>query len=185
MAQKSPTTLPVRKFFGKYASAIEKARAAEERQWSGTTFREILKNAEYEPFRLISTADLWGEVGQWWPIRLLRQAAEEGDREGCKRLLDYILLHLGVQLPPGVLISFRWKRGRPNETEGIYEAWIAKGQPAVTWRVCDDLAKTFYPNEFAQAKCNPNLRKKLRDRVRGTILRHLLALGATKSVAIS
>jgi len=30
------------------------------------------------------------------------------------------------QLPKGVLVPFRWKRGRPNETEAIYEAWIAK-----------------------------------------------------------
>ena len=27
---------------------------------------------------------------------------------------------------------------------GIYEAWIAKGRPVTTGRVCDDLAKTFY-----------------------------------------
>ena len=114
---------------------------------------------------------------------MLRQAAEEGDSEGCKRLLYFFLSELDVRLPKGVLIPFRGKRGRPNKTEGIYEAWIAKDRPAPSWRVCDDLAKTFYAAEFAQAKSNPNLRKKLRDRVRATILRH--ALAATKSAPIS
>jgi hypothetical protein len=45
-----------------------------------------------------------------------------------------------VRLPKDVLIPFRWKNGRPNETEEIYEAWIAKGRPATSWRVCDDLS---------------------------------------------
>jgi hypothetical protein len=128
---------------------------------------------------------MWKEVADWWPVRLLQDAAAEGDSEGCKRILHYFLTSLGVQLPQGVLVPFRWKRGRPNETEGIYEAWIAKGQPAPAWRVCDDLAKTFYGDEFARAKSNPSLRKRLRDRVRATILRHQLALAATKSAPIS
>jgi hypothetical protein len=41
----------------------------------------------------------------------------EEDREGCKRLLHFSLLELGVRLPKGVLTPFRLKRGRPKETE--------------------------------------------------------------------
>jgi hypothetical protein len=121
---------------------------------------------------LVTTGAYWEEVSQWWPFRLVREAAEAGDREGCKRLLSFFLTQLGVFLPEGVLIPFRWKRGRPNETERIYEAWISNGRLAMTWRVCDELAKTFYAEEFAQARSNGALRKKLRDRVRATLLRH-------------
>jgi hypothetical protein len=92
---------------------------------------------------------------------------------------------MNVWLPKGVLIPFRWKRGRPNETERIYEAWIAKGRPATNWRVCDDLARAFYVDEFAQARSSPILRKRLRDRIRGTIQRHQLLEAATKSASIS
>jgi hypothetical protein len=132
---------------------------------------------------MITSGADWEEVAQWWPIRLLREAAEEGDSEGCKRLLAFFLSELGVRLPKGVLIPFQWKRGRPNETEEIYKAWIAKGRPAPSWRVCDELAKAFYAAEFAEAKSNSNLGKKLRDRVHATLLRHELA--ATKSAPIS
>ena len=185
MAKKSPTTLPIRKFFGKYANAIEKAPAAEERRLypNVAALIELIEKGEHEPPRMTTSGAVWEEVKQWWPIRVLREAAEEGDSEGYKTLLHWFLSELGVRLPKGVLIPFRGKPGRPNKTEGIYEAWIAKGRPATTGRVCDDLAKTFYADEFAQAKSNPNLRKKLRDRVRATILRH--ALAATKSAPIS
>ena len=190
MAKKSPTTLPFRKFFGEYASAIEKAHAREERQRNGkaVTLRQFVQsvaNGEFEPCRLITSADLRAEVEQWWPIRLIREAAEAGDVEGCKRLLHYFLLELQVPLPDGVLRPFRWKRGRPKETEGIYASWIERGRPALTWRVCEDLTKNFYPEEFARAKSNPNLRKKLRDRVRATIARHQQVLAATKPAGIS
>jgi hypothetical protein len=186
MAKKKPTAVPVQKFFGKYHAAIQKGRAAEKRHrrpMNVLQALELIEKGEYEVPRLITSEDLWEEVGNWWPVRLVQEAAEEGDIEGCKRILHYFLCQLGVTLPEGVLIPFRWKRGRPNETEGIYEAWIATGRPPLTWRVCEDLAKTFYADEFAHAKSNPIHRKKLRDRVRATILRHQLA--ATKSTPIS
>src|SRR6266852_1846660 len=179
MGKKSPMAVPVRKFFGKHFSAIEKGHAAEERQrrpMSLVEMFELVEKGEYEAPRWITSAEMWKEVADWWPVRLLQDAAEDGDSEGCKRILHYFLASLGVQLPKGVLVPFRWKRGRPNETEGIYEAWIAKDRPAPTWRVCDDLAKAFYGDEFARAMSNPSLRKRLRDRVRATILRHHLAL---------
>lgn len=182
MAKKNPaTTMPVRKFFGKHFAAIQRGHATEERQRSMTLMDvfESIGKGEYEIPRLITSEELWEEVRDWWPVRLLREAAEEGDREGCKRMLHYFLLQLDVPLPKGVLMPFRWKRGRPNKTEGIYEAWIAKGRPRLTWRVCEDLAKTFYGSEFAQAKSDSKQRKKLRDRVHSAVLRHQLAQAAT------
>lgn len=182
MIKKSPSKLPLGKFFGKYAPLLEQAFADERRQRPGNL---LAAGSEDQPRRMITFGRDWEDVAEWWPIVVLRQAAEEGDSEGCKRLLSLFLLELRVRLPKGVLIPFRWNRGRPNETERIYEAWVAKGRPATSWRVCDDLARAFYADEFAQAKSNSSLRKKLRDRVRGTILRHQAMAAATKSAPIS
>ena len=186
MAKKNPAAVPVQKFFGKYHAAIKKGHAAEERQRSIATVAglvELIEKGEYEAPRWITSGEMWDEVRGWWPVRLLREAADEDDSEGFKRILHYFLTSLDVSPPKGVLIPFRWKRGRPNETEGIYEAWIAKGRPSLTWRVCEDLAKTFNGDEFAHAKSNPILRRKTRNRVRAAILRHQLV--ATKPARVS
>src|SRR5213594_1622855 len=79
-----------------------------ERQRNGkaVTLRQFVQsvaNGEFEPCRLITSADLRAEVEQWWPIRLIREAAGAGDVEGRKRLLHYFLLELQVPLPDGVL----------------------------------------------------------------------------------
>jgi hypothetical protein len=34
----------------------------------------------------------------------------------------------------------------------IYAAWVAKGRPPLRWRILEELAKTFYPDQFANAK---------------------------------
>jgi hypothetical protein len=113
----------------------------------------------------------------------LRQTAEEKDSEGCKRLLHFFLSELGVRLPKGVLMPFRGKRGRPKETEPIYKTWIAQDRPKLTWRVCEDLARSFYALEFERGKSDASLRKRLRTRIRVTILRHEAAV--TKFGSIS
>ena len=184
MAKTSPTSLPVDKFFGKYASAIQKAHARENRPRL-ISAASLLDDFDFEFSRLISTDDLWRELPLWWPIRMLRDAAGQGDTEGCKRLLHYFLGNLGIHLPKGVLVPFRWNPGRPKQTERIYEAWIAKGRPVLNWRICDELAKTFYAEEFATAQSDPSLRKRLRDRIRATILRHEAAPAATKPTQVS
>jgi hypothetical protein len=184
MARKSPTTLPPGKFLGKYVSLMEKAHAAEQRRRFGNLMALLeLLDKEYKPPPMTMSGGFWKEVEQWWPFVVLRQAAEDGDSEGCKRLLYSFLSELNVQLPKDVLIPFRWKHGRPSETEAIYEAWIARGRPTTTWKVCDELAKIFYAGDFAKAKSDPKLRKNLRDRIRATLLRHRLI--ATKSIPIS
>lgn len=187
MAKKGPTTLSVREFLGKYATAIGKAPAAEARRRYPrlAALADVMEEGEYKHPGMFTLGADWDEVAEWWPFRLLCEAAAEGDSEGCKRLLHFVLLSLHVRLPKDVLVPFRWKVGRPKETAEIHEAWIAKGRPVPTWRLCDELAKAFYRDEFAQAQSNPKLRKKLRDRVRATVLRHQLALPATKFAPIS
>jgi hypothetical protein len=190
--KKSPMAVPFDKFMGNYAGDLRAGlaadRAAERRSNTGISLASLiasLEKGEYEPPRLIVSHMLWDKVEQWWPVRLLRAAAEQNDREAYKRLLHFWLCNLHVPPPEGVLTSFRWKRGRPNETEMIYAAWVAQGRPPLDWRHCDELAKTFYKDEFAKAKSDLKLRKNLRDRVRATIRRHQPVGPATKSPPIS
>jgi hypothetical protein len=192
--RRSPASLPMPEFFGKYDGLMDQAYIEEQRRLSGnlTALVEILSKQDPQLKELLRTLpkatldDSFGrQVEQWWPLRVLRRAAEGNDAEGCKRLLYFYLLELGIRLPAGVLIPFRWKPWRPNDTEAIYRAWIAENRPAVTWRVCDSLAKSFYPQEFAQAKSDPTRRKNLRDRIRATILRHERRLDATKALRVS
>jgi hypothetical protein len=184
MARKSPSALPFETFLGKQMNRMQQAYIAQHRRRYGNL--EILcelLNKDYQPPRMTTSGAEWEEVAQWWPFDVLRQTADEDDSEGCKRLLHFFLSELGVRLPKGVLMPFRGKRGRPKETEAIHKAWIARGRPRLTWRVCEDLARGFYALEFEQAKSDSSLRKKLRNRIRVTILRHEVAV--TKFGSIS
>jgi hypothetical protein len=152
---------------------MEQAQAAEQRErFSQLIALYELLHGKSPPPRLTLSGRDWDDFGQWWPMRVLRQAAEERDIEGCKRLLYVFLMELDIRLPERVLLPFRWKAGRRDETEAIYKAWVDKGSPILSGRVCGELAKQFYPEESSKAKSNPNLRKKLRDRIRATIRRH-------------
>jgi hypothetical protein len=64
------------------------------------------------------------------------------------------------------------RRGRKTkaQTRELRQAWIGRGSPSITASVCDELAKTVCPDEFAEAKRLRRL-KRLRDRIRGAILR--------------
>jgi len=143
---------------------------------------ETLKQTDWMIGGQDGAAD-WGEVAQLWPFDVLRQTVEDEDSEGCKTLLRFLLSKLGVQLPKGVLTPFRGKPERPKETESIYRAWIAQGRPKLTWRVCEDFARRFYPHEFEQAKSDLGLRNKLRNRIRVTILRHEVAVTKLESIS--
>jgi hypothetical protein len=163
---------------------MEQAYAAHQRRRFGSLmiFCELL-DKDYQPPQMTTSGADWEEVAQWWPFDVLREAVEEEDTEGCKMLLRFFLSKLGVGLPKGVLTPFRGKRGRPKETESIHKAWIAQGRPKLIWRVCEDLARSFYALEFEQAKSDLGLRKRLRTRIRVTILRHEVAV--TKFGSIS
>ncbi len=115
--------------------------------------------------------EFWDEVRSWWCIDLLREAIEDGDREGYKRLLWFFLFELGVPAPKSVLEPFRWARGRPHETENILSDWVIRRRPEPKWRLLDEMAKTHYPEEWKKAESDTGIRKNLRDRVRAIILR--------------
>ena len=108
--------------------------------------------------------EFWDEVKSWWYIELLRDAAKEGDREGFKRLLWLFLYLLEAPVPEGVLESFKWARGRPQETENVFLDWVTRGRPPVNVTLLDEMAKIHYPEEWKQAKSDTNLRRKLRNR---------------------
>jgi hypothetical protein len=175
---------PVKTFLGKHWDRMEEAHAAEYRRlYPNLVALAKLVNKSFELPPMSTSGQEWDRVAQWWPFCVLRETAREEDREGCKRLLHFFLLELGVRLPKGVLTPFRLKRGRPKETEVIYQAWIAQGRPRLTSRVCDELAQRFYGPEFARAKSYTAIRTRLRTRVKATILRHEVA--ATKFERIS
>jgi hypothetical protein len=185
MPRKDPTAVSPKQFFGKYANEILENDAREKRLAEGMNASRYAPGSEHRddltPPRLITTSELGEEVKQWWPVGLLRKAARENQSEDYKRILAYFLGMLEVPPPDGVLVPFRWKLGRPEETEMIYREWLAHGQPSLQWRALDHLAKTFYPEQFTQAKSNGKLRKNLRDRIRNTILRYKSQAAKRKS----
>ena len=181
MATRKPTQQTPKAFFGEYWNAMVEAHKAERRPRNLQTGHLGTSKAP----RLIdgkrpSSTDLWDAVEEWWPIQLLQEAAEKRDAEGFKRILSDFLRNLHAFPPKGVLVPFRWKRGRRKETENIYAAWLESGRPETDRRVCDQLAKQFYPEEYTEPKKDGKVRKKLRDRIRATIRRHD-AERATKS----
>lgn len=189
MPRKRPTAVPPAKFFGKYWKPLLEAEDRDQestRPYTASILMDRVQKGEpIEVPRFITTRMLWDEVEHWWPIRMLREAAKENDGEGFKRLLDYFLLRLRVKPPRSVLIPFRWQRGRPEETEMIYDAWVTMGRPTTQWRVLDELAKMFYADQFASARSDTKLRKNLRDRIRATIRRHEARAVATKTRSIA
>lgn len=111
-------------------------------------------------------------VRKWWPFRFLRSVAERGDAETYKRCLEVILIYLHANPPKGVLREPRLTRGRPKEAEHVYLFWCAENKPILNARICDQIAKASYPDEFDLARKDLQLRKKLRDRIRATIQRY-------------
>jgi hypothetical protein len=178
--RKKPEMLSIKMFFGKYYAAMLQGEARDLNTRLTGKFLASTESGDYPVF-LTRGEKLRAELWDWWPIRLLRTAAAENDVEGYKRILHFILLDLGVRVPAGVLVPFRWKVGRPPETERVYAAWVERGKPALDFRALDALAKHLYADEFTRALSDGTLRKKLRDRIRNTIRRHQPGVPATKS----
>jgi hypothetical protein len=171
MPRKDHRSVPIPKFFGKYAQALLEGEAGDAKQ-SRAKLKPLSVMLKPSKGSELSPALDWEAGSDWWPIRLLRRAAAKKDAEGYKRILYHVLIGLNVAPPPGVLTPFQGERGRPEQTGEIYAAWIAMGRPSTTWRVLEELAKVFYPAQFSKAKSDPTLRKNLRDRIRATIQRH-------------
>jgi hypothetical protein len=185
-ARRSPTSVSPREFFGKYADPV--FRIMHDSFPSGvrcTTLSEMMRSLDQGRTLAWLTPDEWQVCRQAPLVNLLREAKRENDCEGYKRLLYYFLGELDVKPPAGVLIPYRWKPGRPQHTQAIHEAWVAKDRPPLTWRTLDGLAKTVYPSDFARAASDAKIRKNLRDRVRAAIRRHEQVVAATKLERVS
>ncbi len=106
------------------------------------------------------------EIQQWWPVRLLRAAAQEHSPEAYRLFLDDLLIRLDIEPPDGVLVRHRRAPGAPikKSTEEIYRTWIglSKCKPS-------QLAFYVYGTEYTRA--NTKGRKTLRDRCRQAVKR--------------
>jgi hypothetical protein len=172
----NPAKLPWDRFFGKWYPKWEDGFASESGAASqyNNAVSQLGVSAEKHG------AEFWDEVRDWWPVALLREVAKEGDAENYKRLLAYFLLHLRIKPPEGVLQRFKWPVGRPGETETkiVVDAWESIGPPRrLDKQTTEQIAKIAYPMEWEQSKAEKSQarnaeQKKLRDRVRATILRH-------------
>ena len=181
--KKSPIELPLHEFFGEYWEQISSSQVLEKTLLSRSancSISEALKEIEY---RESHSPELWETVRHWWPISVLRTAADK-DAELFKRLLHYFLLQLMVKPPEGVFTPFRWPPGRPKEKgpKAVFDAWIAKKRPPLTSQVLHSIAEECYAAEYRDA--DASLRLKLRNRVRTAIL-HREPGAATKPSSIS
>ena len=104
--------------------------------------------------------------------RILKTAGGENSPEAFKWILELLIHTLGVETPLGVFTPMQkaGKPGRPisTESEKIYSWWVEMGQPSP---YKNDLAKSFYGRLFNKA--NGTDRRKLRDKCRQAVDRHL------------
>jgi hypothetical protein len=60
-----------------------------------------------------------------------------------------------------------------SQTQSAHAGWIEMGRPEpITGKICDAISKTVYRAEFEKIRLGSKQHKRLRDRVRGAILRH-------------
>jgi hypothetical protein len=131
--KKDPTAVPIKQFLGGYASAVAAGHASDKRSRANNFIDRVLRDDyEREPVTITSSAQLWDEVEDWWPVRLLRKAATEKDSESFRRLLHYWLSGLGVRVPKDAL-PLRGSPGRTlkPETLRIYQCWVEIGKPPI------------------------------------------------------
>jgi hypothetical protein len=69
-----------------------------------------------------------------------------------------------------------------DETQKLHHAWVEKGRPPISARLCDEFARTFFPAEWGKVKTGTKKHKNLRDRIRAAILRSD-ASAATKLIS--
>jgi len=113
---------------------------------------------------------------------LLRAAAAENCPEAIQDILTSLLDSIGVRTLDGVFPTPKNPRGSPvwDTTIKIYAEWVRKNQPPLKKEFLNPVAEEYYPDEWA----NKRDHKKLRDRVRGSVLRHLSKI-ATNSRRIA
>jgi hypothetical protein len=97
------------------------------------------------------------------------------DRVGLDDAGDFVVIPL---LTSGDIAAdqgeaARHEAGRPvrDSTNKIYGAWIEMGSPRLTWRVCEKLAESGFPADWAKVTPGSKGRKKLRDRASSAVRR--------------
>ncbi len=132
--KKSPAQLSLAEYFGKWGPQfLENCDIEGELHRSG--LHEHCAGRHGCAHDAIHCPARWENVREWWPFRLLREAADDGDAEEFKRLLWFVLLQLDAAAPEGVLTHDRWPRGRRVETDHIYNAWVEMGEPQIDSRI--------------------------------------------------
>lgn len=76
----------------------------------------------------------------------------------------------------------RGGRRQREQTRKLHHAWVGKGRPEITARLCDELARDFFPTEWTKVKRGSKKHKNLRDRIRSAIQRFETSL-ATKLIS--
>jgi len=103
-------------------------------------------------------------VNQWWPVRLLREAAKESSPDPFRTLLEYILREIGAKPPVSVLMPLPGKPGRPIGEKGnmIYLKWIdlrrpmkRRGKLKPDW---NRLARECFPAKFKQGSAEDRIK---------------------------
>jgi hypothetical protein len=188
--KRSAAALSGKEFEEKYASLFEEdedndSLLDETNSSTSTSISNSLKVAlkgiyrppRYRPDRAIA------ELEGWWVVRALKAAQVEKCPEGFKDLVMYLLARIGVWPPMDVFRS-TGKGGRPQKplTAIVYRAWVDLGKTKLVAKDLDDLLKQFYGDEFRRTKTGSIKHKRLRDRLRGDLLRHKNR-GATKPVS--
>jgi hypothetical protein len=156
VAKKNPAKVPFEEFMGQYASPIKNFWGLERlSREGGVSLGALLPAMENgagsgELLNLVTSHTFWDEVEHWWPIHLLRNAAEEHDSEGYKRILHLLLASLGVPPPVGVLAPWKGTAGAPKKssTDSIVKTWETLGRPYLSRQ---QLARAVYGQEFSDA----------------------------------
>jgi hypothetical protein len=150
MPKKNPLAVPIQEFLGDYADIWFALHDRERKslQSQANAWTSLFWNPG-EDERFHYDPDLWEKVQRWWPVRVLRLAADE-DPEQTKRLLYFWLRLLEVKLPEGVLVPFRGKPGRPRKdnTAAIVATWTMLGKPYLSGQL---LARKVFGESFTSA----------------------------------
>ncbi|MGA2146333.1 MAG: hypothetical protein ABSH49_15365 [Bryobacteraceae bacterium] len=146
MPKKNPLAVPLPKFFGKSYPDIQEAWQREKRNNRNCTLIEFLETLQ-EPYKC--DPELWDTMRQWWPVWVLRRAAERNDAEAYKKVLLYILTALNAPPPDGVLKP-RAEPGAPRKaiTDLIVAKWKELDRPFLSQQ---KLARAVYRDAFTQA----------------------------------
>jgi len=109
-------------------------------------------------------------------FRLLAAAGRENCPDGLNFLLYIWLRKMGTKIPNGVFVEPRDAPGRPKNAMTYYDTWIRIGRPPLGQQ---KLAAAMFGRSFQENDAAG--RRRLVDRCRKAIVRHLQRLGQNPS----